>query len=334
MKRHIFLALLIAIIICVLSAGVTYTLFSRQVISEGNAFAVGELKFGGILGEASVTEKFASLSLSNIRPGQTTLLGPTKLKNTGTLPFKIYRITSSNVVDDSKLGEMLYVKVKIDGESVYEGKIGQLIESNGGFFDIIENILPDNVKDLSLEISMDENAGNDYQNKSFISDLNIYATQNEVPSNGEIDAETVRFGPAVDENGIVPENTFSVNVKNTIDNVVFDWDWQPSDDKSWGSFEYYILEIKHETGNPTTDVEVGRLKMKFDPIDEITETVESTNGITQNDITIDWENDDIKIRRSAFPSDWKGFETKILGVQKFDGSIVSIPYQYWSLNRR
>lgn len=332
MKRHILLALLIVFIICIFAVGATYTIFSNQTKSEGNSFTVGTLKLGGIFGEASVAEQFAHLSLSDAKPGQTTLLGPVKLKNLGNLPFKLYRITSSNFQDAVNLGEKLSVKVKIGEEPVYQGKLSQLVESNGGYFDTIDNIPAGSVRDLNMEVSMDEDAGNEYQNKAVTCDFNIFATQNEVPSNGE-NGMTVRLGPAKDEYGNVGENTFYVNVKNTNDSVVFDWDWQPSDDKSWGAFEYYILEIKHETGNPTTDFETGSFKMKFDPIDEKTQTLESINGITTNDISVNWANDEIKIRKDAFPADWKGFEVKISGIQKFGGNIVSIPYQYWSLDR-
>lgn len=333
MKRQIFLTFIAVIIVCGFAVIVTYALFSSQAKSEGNTFIAGTLKLGGIFGQVSTAEKFAHLNLSGIKPGQTTLLGPAKLKNVGSLPFKLYRITSSNVLDDSKLGEMLKVKVKIDDDTVYEGNISQLVESNGGYFDVINNVQPDRVRELSLEVSMDQNVGNEYQNKTIICDLNVYATQNEVPLNGEIEGTTVRFGPALDESGSFARNTFSVDVKNTQDNVVFAWNWEPADDKNWGSFEYYILEIKHETGNPTTNVESGRMKMKIDPIDEKTHIIESTDGISENEILIDWTNDEVKIKKDAFPKDWKGFEVKISGVQEFGGSIMSIPYQYWSLNR-
>lgn len=332
MRGYIFLVLLAVTVTCIFAAGVTYTLFSSQVRSEENSFTAGTLRLGGVFGKDSVAEKFAHLSLFGIKPGQTTLLGSTKLKNLGTLPFKLYRITTSNVIDDAKLSEMLNIKVKMDDELVYEGKLSQLVESNGGYFDTIGNVTPGSVRNLSFEASMNKDAGNDYQNKTVTCDLNIYATQNEVPSNGE-NGVPVRFGPAKDENGNAAENTFSVDVKNTNKDVEFTWDWQPSDDKSWGSFEYYILEIKHESGDPTTDVEAGRLKMKLNPIDEKTETIESTNDILENDVSVDWNMDEVKIRKDAFPKDWRGFEIKISGVQKFDGNIVSIPYQYWSLNR-
>lgn len=322
MKKKLIVGIIAVTLICAFAGAGTMAYFTSRATSGANTFVAGTLVLGGVIDDMDVANRFATLNLANLKPGDPVHLGSTVLKNVGTLPFKLYRMTASNIVDASGLDGVLTLTVEIGGEQVFAGKLSQLVEENGGYFDPIYNVQPGEEKAMDLYVMMDAAAGNAYQGKSMTCDLTVYAAQNEMPLNGEPQESHVNLGTAP---GGRP--TFSVVGYNTASQVCFDWDWDPDDI----GYEYYKLEIKHETGTPTTTIEEKRMVIIILPITR--EVVVSGDGIDRNDVNVDWNGDVVKIDKSAFPSDWTGFEVKLSGKQRSNSNIKSIPYQWWSLNR-
>lgn len=308
--------MVITIVLACSLAGVgTMAYFTSRATSSENAFTAGTLKLGGIIDGADVVEKFARLNIDNLQPDNPTLMGTTELKNVGTLPFRLYRITASNITGQYELLDpKVKIEIKIAGEHVYSGTIKQLQEANGGYFDPIYNVQPGEVKNMEVFATLDKSANNDYQGKSMMCDLTVYATQNNAPINGAPIGSRVNMGSA---------KGFSVDGYNTENYVNFDWDWKPDDI----SYEKYVITIKHETGDPTTQIEEWRITLFKG------EKVVSTDGINKKDVDVDWDGDIVKIKRTAFPKYWAGFEVKLGGEHNSipTPKYEEIPYQYWSL---
>lgn len=334
-KKYIAMMLVIAIAFSMLGVG-TMAWFTSQALSTNNTFVAGELKLGGIINGEDVVEQFATLNLSNLKPGEPRDLGTTQLKNVGTLPFKLYRITASNftglsnAIDEQgrSMDDVLHLIVTIGDEQVYEGKFSQLVWENGGFFDPIVDVPVGDVRDMKLSVLMDQTAGNKFQGQSFTCDLTVYATQNEVPENGEPIYTRVYLGRS---NGgdTISNPSFSVEGWNDSMFVNFDFNWHPND----ALYERYYIEIKHEKGDVDNTIDAQRIIIAGP--DSI--QVEGTGPLTVNDIKVDWyDKDVVSIRRNAFPSTWDGFEVKFSGSRTplIDLQTIKVngsEYQYWSL---
>ncbi|MGF7058951.1 TasA family protein [Brassicibacter mesophilus] len=321
-KKILSLTVAIAVVFAFAGAG-TMAWFTSQATSTNNTFKTGTLILGGIVDGEDVNEVFEAVAFGNMEPGEPPIkVQTTKLKNVGTLPFYLYRLTASdlvdsnaaNEIDDTILDQVIDVVITIDGDEVFNGKLSQLQEDNGGFFDPIYAVQPGETRDMVITASMDTQAGNDYQGLSMNCDLTVYATQSETPVSGEDGDEDLGNTP-----------TFSVNAYNSDNYVNFDWNWNPND----SYYEYYKLEIKHETGDVTTGIEEERVWLIVNFYDE---TVSSLDGINASDVDVDWSGDIVRIKKSAFPSEWEGFEVKISGMQN-NRPIKSLPWKYWSLDR-
>jgi predicted ribosomally synthesized peptide with SipW-like signal peptide len=338
-KKYIAMMLAVTLAFSMIGAG-TMAWFTSQATSANNTFVAGTLTLGGIIDGEDVEEQFATLNLSNIKPGEPRDLGSTELKNVGTLPFKLYRITASNfeglstAVDEQgrSMDDVLHLIVTIGGEQVYEGKFSKMVEKYGGFFDPIVNVPPDTSKTMQLAVKMDPSAGNEFQGKSFSCDLTIYATQNEVPENGEPVHTKVDLGTS-DGAGNLLDPSFSVEGWNDDTYVNFDYDWHPNDI----AYERYYIEIKHESGSVDDTIDAEQLIVIFWPLRDI--DVTGDGPLTENDIEVDWSGDIIKIKKQKMlDAGWDGFEVKLSG--KCDlGAFTELRtikvnnsyYQYWSL---
>lgn len=316
MKKRLIISVLAITLISALAGVGTLAYYTSQATSKDNSFVAGTLKLGGVINGQDVVEQFAQLNgVGNLKPGVPEELGTTTLKNVGTLPLKLYRITVSDLQDPANLDSVLDLVVKIGGEPVFSGKLSQLDPSNGGYFDPIVNVPAGETRDMEFSIMMDPAAGNAFQGKTLNCDLSVWATQNQAPENGEPQGTHVNLGAT---------SLFSVEGYNDRNYANFDWNWTPNDVLK----EYYVLNIKHETGLPTTHIEEWRIVI-FPG-----EKVISTDGIDKNDVDVDWGNDIVKIKKSAIPSDWDGFEVQLSGKQTLVGDVKTIPYQYWSLQPR
>ncbi len=325
MKKNFLVSIIATILICSLAGVGTMAYFTSQSTSEENTFVTGTLVLGGVVDNQDVENQFAKLTFNDLlQPGQPpTQMGTTTLKNVGSLPFYLYRITASglvdnnidNGIDDTALDEALVLDITIGGELVYTGRLSQLVEENGGYFDPIYDVQSGEELDMVITAHMAEDAGNQYQGLSMSCDLTVYATQNDTPVPGEPEGTAIHLGST---------SSFNVEGYNTSSQVNFDWDWTPDD--SFFGFEYYEIAIKHETGDTTTQIEEARIFIFPN------EQVISTDGIDEDDVSVNWGSDIVRINRAAFPADWEGFEVRLSGHQD-GGTYETIPYQYWSLDR-
>lgn len=315
MKKRYIAAMLVVTLICAMAGVGTMAWFTSRATSNENTFKTGTLILGGIIDGEDVNEQFATVSFDNMEPGQPPeKVQETVLKNVGSLPFYLYRMTAKNITGDTKLDDVLMLNITIGGETVFDGRLSQLVEENGGYFDPIYGIQPEETRQMVITAYMDKNAGNEYQGLNMQCDLTVYARQNEYPVPGENGEEDLGLAP-----------NFSVVAYNDDNYVNFDFDWEPND----LFYEHYKLEIKHETGDVTTGIEAERIWLF---INFYNKEVTSLDGISRNDVDVDWNRDIVKIKKSAFPDEWKGFEVKIYGMQNLK-PISSLPWQYWSLDR-
>lgn len=336
MKKRFYVTLIAIALICAIAGASTMAYFTSSATSTGNAFAAGTLKIGRLNANNQPEEAFAALGFGNLAPGVTSAAQTTNLKNVGTLPFNVYRITADTFTYapstlSPDLAKLITIHVVLGGKAVYTGLLSDLVAANGGYFDPITQVAVGQDIPMSVTATLSPQAGNAYQSASVKCNFKVYAQQVEVPFNGQQNT-WVNFGTAVNENGNSSSPTFSVKGKNEGDWVVFDYDWIPADKIS----EFYRISIKHHTGDDTTTIEEKRILLSF------REGIISTDGIDTWDVLFNVGSDIIKIRKSALPSSWQGFEVKFEGAQNVAGPISNpwnikfdkaIPYQYWSLNR-
>ncbi|HHV71630.1 MAG TPA: hypothetical protein GXX38_03330 [Clostridia bacterium] len=341
MKRRLIISMVAVALICSLAGAGTLAYFRSVATSSSNTFVAGTLLLGGVDEYGNdMIEKFASLKgIGNIKPGEPRDVGTTQLKNVGTLPLKLYRITAFNFQGDldfkdeqgRSLDDVMNLIIKIGDEQVYEGKFSELVEENGGFFDPIVNMLPQEKRDMTLSILMDATAGNEFQGKTFSCDLKVWATQNEVPENGEPLGTVVDLGSSNVGDGVIVDSWFSVKGYNDATYANFDYDWHPDD----LIFERYVLKIKHEKGSPDNIIDAHQLVIIF-PISRQIE-VEGDGPLNESHVTVDWSEDIVKIAKAPLlAAGWDGFEVAFEGSRSLTAPLQRIfvngsYYQYWSL---
>ena len=279
MNKRLLAVAMAVVLICAAAGAGTMAWFTSSATSSGNVFQAGTLILGSEVDGEDVYEKFATLEFKAMEPGEPPVkVLETELKNVGSLPFYLYRMTASGIVDNNSenniddmiLNEVLKLKIFIGGEQVYYGKLSQMVEENGGFFDPIYGIQPGEERTLTIEAELPASTGNAYQGLSMKCDLNIFAAQEEMPVPGE-----PPLGTRYDLGG---NDRFSVEGYNTNNYVNFDWDWTPNDTLLG---EYYEIRIKHETGDTTTEIQ--ELRILIFPFEQVI----TADGIDPDDVSVD-----------------------------------------------
>lgn len=274
MKKR-YLAIILATALVFVMAGVgTMAWFTNEATSSNNTFQAGTLILGYNNNGTDVSNEFASLTFDNLSPGgDPTDVSTTELKNVGTLPFYLYRITADNFVDnndddidDLLLDDVLMVSVLIKDEfgverEVFRGKLTQLKEENGGYFDPMYFIDPQETREMKMKVWMDETADNFYQGLSMSCDFTVYASQHAMPLPGETgNYEYLATCESFDPSGNLRTDVgyFKVYGKNNGTSVSFQYRWHtangvpipdPGTNKDW-----YELRIKHHTGDPNKEI--------------------------------------------------------------------------------
>lgn len=129
---------------------------------------------------------------------------------------------------------------------------------------------------------------------------------------------TYKEDPAVNS---ITESIFSVKGYDKGSEIWFDWDWISKELQH----EYYVVDIKHND-EKTNTYGMRILLFKY-------EQIISTDGIDENDVSVDWSNDIVKIKKNAFPTKWESIDVKFSNAQTITSPLQSIPYQHWLLNR-
>lgn len=316
------------VMICAMAGAGTMAYFTSSSSSANNTFNTGTLILGGKdINGNNLYNTFVRLQLGNMEPGEPPIkVSETILKNVGTLPFYLYRMTATaladntnNGINDTILNNVLMVDITIGGEPVFHGRLSQLVEENGGFFDPIYNVNPTDERLMVITAYMDPTASNQYQGLSMSCDLTVYASQNGSPITGQPSTQPARLGTT-------PH--FAVDGYENGSDVWFDWNWTPDDRDGLLGYEEYWVRIKHETGDSTT--EIYEVKISLLPTGE---WVTSTDGISASAVSLDSNGDIVRIKKSAFPASWQGFEVQFGGRQRAVYEVQETDYTYWTLNR-
>lgn len=176
MKKILFSLMTITVIIAMLG-GATLAWFTDTEASSNNTFTAGTLRLGGKIEDTYHDDKFATLYADNMEPGESQVLGPVELKNMGSLPLKIYRISAANFVGDQALAGVLTVEVKFAGFTVFTGKLSDLLISTKGFFLKEQKLEPGEETSMTVIVHMDESADDNYQGNSLVCDLILDSVQ-------------------------------------------------------------------------------------------------------------------------------------------------------------
>nr|WP_279380044.1 TasA family protein [Sporosalibacterium faouarense] len=357
--------ILVVILICSMAGAGTMAWFTSQATSDNNVFAAGTLILGSEgANNDDIYNTFEKVEFPDMEPGQPFVqVQETILKNVGSLPFYLYRMTASqlednnlnNEIDDTKLNDVLTLKITLkdmeedaDEEQVYYGKLSQLKLDNGGFFDPIYDVRPGEKKVMKIYAELPPEVTNEYQGLSMICDLTLYAKQNNVPIQGDPQNQW----HDLQQGSVTNFSVKGINHRPLLRNLVtFDWDWNPDD----SDYEFYEIMIKHETGDPNAQITEERWETE-EPFlwwtiktQHLSEDIEVYDMLTGEEVDLDkwdviWDpsEDNISIAMSAFPSDWDGMEIKLSGTQYEDlnspgnpeiDTIQSLPIQYWSFDR-
>jgi len=289
MNKRIIAVAMAVILVCSLAGVGTMAWFSSRAASSDNRFEVGTLILGGVDADGNDTQRtFRNVEFRGMEPGEPpTKLQSTILKNVGSLPFYIYRLTASSLRDnndengknDTILNEMLLIDVKIGGKHVFHGRLSEMTEENGGHFNPIYYVNPDDWKEMEIYAYLDKAADNNYQGLSMSCDFTVYAIQspNQLPgSSGEWEfigtSDTHDASVSFEILGqrfkldLVKDVNFDVSGKNNPDNMQFKYKWNKVEEeayrvlgvniKPYDYVDYYDVLIKHHSGKPNMNLVV------------------------------------------------------------------------------
>lgn len=360
MKTKLALIIVLIVMLGVLGGVGTMAWFTSSTISTGNEFKTGTLKLGSeSINGTDRIEEFGPLNVSNIKPGEPRDVGEVFLKNVGTLPMKLYRITGFDFSGDlyhqdeqeRKLDDLLELIVTIENEDnhvyqVKQCKFSQLQEENGGYFDPIFELKEygDKAK-MTFSVLMDETAGNEFQGKSFTCSLKVYASQVEMPKPGESsEYEYIGTSDITTDDGTYynqseaitsGEYYFKAYGKNNNSNSYFRYEWckndavvgDPAEDLDW-----YEIRFKHHTGSTSkeiiviTDYAEGEIRVKDKDGNPI---------IYSGGIQFDKTNDLITIPANfftwAFGQDAKTVEAEFYGKTHQGTWHRTTVYKWWTI---
>lgn len=336
MNKRIIAVALAIVMVCSLAGIGTMAWFTSSATSTSNEFKTGTLVLGSMMDGKEVENTFATVNFEDMEPGEPPVkVQTTTLRNIGTLPFYLYRITASRLVDtnaengetdDTILNNVLMIRVTINENEVYYGRLSQMLEADGsGFFDPVYDVRPDEELDMVIEAFMDPNAGNTYQGLSMACDLTVYASQNNAPIAGQEGHNPVNLGTT---------GLFTASAENTTYGgepwVKFSWDWDSAEWSNYTAKDELRLRIKHETGNPNAEV----YEVQYSYGNE----VPVISGLNQSDIRFigSWgtQHDEIwvKVNSAAFQG-WDTFAVEIGGGLNSNTNQLyeTIPYTQWDL---
>lgn len=356
-NKPLTIMIITALLFAMIGVG-TMAWFTSTAISENNVFETGTLELGtGLVGSAEedVANEFASLTFNDLSPGgDPTAMKQTLLKNVGSLPFYIYRITADDFtdnndddIDDTMLDEVLMIEISITDENenevkVFRGRLKQLLEENGGYFDPMYHLAPQDTCDMILKVWMNDDAGNDYQGLSMSCDFTVYARQIEMPLPGDSEKyEYLASSDVYDGNGnpMNDNNYFQAWGKNEGNLVKFQYRWydqvqgirisDPDVDLDW-----YELRIKHHTGDANQEIII---KVPNNSGGEI-EVYDNDNRLTTvpaDSLDFDYHTDTVTMSQEFFNAiggaSWDTIEVQFYGKTHQGDWDRTTPYTWWNL---
>ncbi len=194
--KKIILSLAIVGVVGAVAIGGTIAYFSDTETSTGNTFTAGTLDFN-ILDPA--TSGHQVFDVSNMKPGDT-ITKYMVVTNDGSTNMK-WKAWLTETTGSGILGDELQVKWTINPTEYKYTTLPAGYISAGPANGVIKDWT--NIKSLGtmtwenpgavafepkwaavykIEVRMDTDAGNSYQNTTYVADLNFYATQYEIPT--------------------------------------------------------------------------------------------------------------------------------------------------------
>lgn len=301
--------------------------FFTSSAESTSTFSTGTLILGGVIDNIDTPKKFATVNFENLEPGKPFANKVVELKNVGTLPLKIYRITGTNFKGNNKILEDPYVLVEVafykDKDCTqlisnsYRGMLSQLVESNGGFFNPVLDVPPSPSSGSSVfmkvQVEVNEFADNDFQNVSGQCDLNVFAQQANEPNQGANNATVAFTGPKDDD-------TLNFNVTGYADNKYLNFRYD------WDKWEYEIPIIGTDIAGKTGLYDINihgydvnnnissqginiRITVNDHNIANANVGFCDNNGkvlsIDKSKVQVNLKDNTIKIDKSIFPEEWK-----------------------------
>lgn len=242
MKNKKILGLLLAAVLATGGIATTGTraYFTSKADSKKNEFKSGTLILGSKGDKGDIEREFAEVTFDNLRPGETYEMASTHLKNVGTLPMKINRISgaipagwtgdigkNAKGEDVHKILENPWVNIRIDIVNdktsavthAYYGMLSDIVKENGVFFNPIYSIQPGETVTMNVTAEVCKWADNDLQDKEVKCDLTLYAEQDNKPNQGS------PIGTVIDIGEPTGSNAFAVTAWDDGTNLCFKYNW-------------------------------------------------------------------------------------------------------------
>lgn len=171
-RRSLLLLVMLTVFLSAVLGVGTMAYFTSQSTTpaESGKFMAGRLVIGSNFEGSDQPLRLNPVTIANLQPGGPAQTGIITVKNLGTLPAKLYRMTCEFPNNEApSLARVLNMKVWIDkGTSseqlVYNGKFDLMTADHGViYFNPVIIYNPGQTRDITLEVTMDASAGNEYQ---------------------------------------------------------------------------------------------------------------------------------------------------------------------------
>lgn len=301
------------IVFCLLSFLLVY--FSKYVFGKCNEIKIEKrICIKGAEGNNLIRKKIGSFHVENFQTNLNINSGKISLNNMGDSPIWPYSIYAKNNINESNIDDTIYISVEIENMKVYEGRLRNIFNDNGGCFKVLKKIQPNNENRLSIIISSRNKPINKINDLSFdlylfsvtkdLIDSELYTSKNRMYIGGYYSQEYDRY-----------INEFWAECLQVNDEIWFCYN-KTSYNKG---FEYITLDINNKNIKGCRVICFKNAK------------VISVDGVMEEDIKVDWENNIIKIKKSALSRFGSGINIRIGSAKTLTSNMQMTSYKYYSL---
>jgi len=294
--------------------------FSKYVFGNGNEIKIEKrIVFKSSELNNVLKGKLGSFHIGKYQNKINIKTGEIIFSNAGNQSLRPYGITAENISgnDLDLVGDFLSIYVEIDGIQVYSGKLSDIFTGSRKYFKIIKKIQPNTDSKMSMTII--NNNTNSYKTGEYNFDLYILAT-----SKDNLDVSLTEKKNRMYIGGFYSQdcdkyiNEFWGECLQKEDVILFYYN-KTSYNKG---FEYVILDIKNKNSKRLEDMRIVCFK-KFKMI--------SVKGILEESVIVDWENNIIKIKKSALSQYGSCFDVRIGSAETMNSKIQLTSYKTYSL---
>lgn len=361
MNKRLIAAVLAVIMVCGLGGVGTMAWFTSRAVSSDNEFNTGTLEITagdstGLIPNFTISDMQPSFYYPDDDPDNDPeyaydpVIGRFILRNSGSLPAKVYRMTVENVRDltdrnngvKASLNDLMhnvYVVVKalgytpaegpyVEDDILYVGTLYNMAYDNGGYFDPFVFMNHGDQRDIEFAVALASSADDSYQQTGLKMDFRIHANQKEAPITENETQPTTYTTLYNDPNS----NKLRLDAREGYHYAIDHNDeWLFLDDVNEHQgftgnayeFRFYdekgllpamksmMLELKHESDN-TKQTEITRVLLWFNVTKEDDKvTVENIDLADVDYKDIIGESDKyIYISKNAIDSEWKLIEVR------------------------